>query len=284
MRKTAAIHVFPRSSVHRAAARNLAQGLTRHGYDCVVAGYNEPCEADLVAMWSGRQSAVIAAAQARKTPLLVMELGNLPPRPDWTCCGFNGMLRNGVYPEPLDGGARCRRHFLPTVQPWRDPRDGYALVIDQITGPRSLPGPFDHRWTEGAIRTLRQQGRSIRYRRHPSAESVGDDWFPEGLDVSARTLADDFAGAAFCVTYNSSVACEAIVAGVPSIAWDKASMAWDVTTHDLDAAAAPPDRTEWLNRLAWTQWRADEIASGDAWEALGPVAERLAGAVPFDPL
>jgi hypothetical protein len=63
------------------------------------------------------------------------------------------------------------------------------------------------------------------------------------------------------ITLNSSVAVDAVIAGVPTVTMDAAAMAWDVTAHDPRETTKPP-RLPWLHWLAWTQWNWDEISEG----------------------
>jgi hypothetical protein len=63
------------------------------------------------------------------------------------------------------------------------------------------------------------------------------------------------------VTLNSSVAVDAILAGVPTVTMDVGAMTWDVTSHHPAEVTKPP-RLPWLHWLAWTQWSHDEIREG----------------------
>ena len=58
------------------------------------------------------------------------------------------------------------------------------------------------------------------------------------------------------------------MADIPAVAITPMSMAWDVTSHDIDAALVRPDRSEWGRRLSYCQWLPEEIESGEAWAHL----------------
>lgn len=75
-----------------------------------------------------------------------------------------------------------------------------------------------------------------------------------------------------CITYNSGAGVDAAVAGVPVITGNAGSFAWDVASHSLDTVDTPycPDRTQWLNNLAYAEWSLDEIAAGLPWRHLKP--------------
>jgi len=53
------------------------------------------------------------------------------------------------------------------------------------------------------------------------------------------------------VTYSSTVAAEAVIAGIPTIACHPGSLAYEVTSHSLSDAPVTPDRQEWLHKLSY---------------------------------
>ena len=63
------------------------------------------------------------------------------------------------------------------------------------------------------------------------------------------------------ITLNSSVGVDTVLRGIPTVAIDEGSMAWDVTSHDPEKTITP-DRKKWLQWLSCTQWHWDEIEAG----------------------
>jgi len=88
------------------------------------------------------------------------------------------------------------------------------------------------------------------FRKHPAGDN------PTGLP-----LVKNWDEVGLCITLNSSVAVDAVIAGIPTVTMDGASMAWHVTSHRQDQIIMP-DRQPWLEWLAWTQWTHDEIREG----------------------
>ncbi|MDP0495697.1 MAG: hypothetical protein Q7Q73_05765, partial [Verrucomicrobiota bacterium JB024] len=76
----------------------------------------------------------------------------------------------------------------------------------------------------------------------------------------------DFTDCGLAVTISSNSGVLSVLSGIPTVALDDRSMAWGVTARDYEAVT--PDRTQWAHHLAWKQWTRDEIANGDAWDAL----------------
>lgn len=76
-----------------------------------------------------------------------------------------------------------------------------------------------------------------------------------------------------CVTYDSIAGCDTVLAGVPSIAYGKDSMARSVSWSSWDKFPKTRDEFfdqaellpfhQWAYKLAYCQWDHDEIANGD---------------------
>jgi hypothetical protein len=241
----------------------MAEGLQRHGVSVVMAPYDEPRECDFAVVWGWRQQAVINAGKN----VLVMERGHIHPRMDWASCGWNGLQRDATYPK-APNGERWERHFGSMMEPWQD-RDGCALILGQVIGDASLRGRDIHAWAAGAASRLREVGYDeIVYRPHPMMARAGFEFCPREARLSKnKDLADDLGGASVAVSFTSTAGVDAVLAGVPHIAWHDASMAWPVSGR-APHERVMPDRERWAHDLAWTQWTNDEIRSGEAWEAL----------------
>lgn len=177
--------------------------------------------------------------------------------------GHNG---SGLWPHK-DGPAAPRGRWLALnldVAPWRRSGAGHLLVCGQRgIGSPEMASPRG--WAEATAARLKAEspGRPVRLRPHP------------GRDVPTVSLADDLAGAAACVVWSSNCAVAALLAGVP--------VYYAAPTCIVAPAATPLDgpgglvgnpplddvaRDRCLCRLAWAQWSAGEIASGEAFDAL----------------
>jgi hypothetical protein len=262
----AVIHINPASQL-RPIADAMQAGLERHGIAVTNTMPNKPQPCDFAVVWGARQDKVFAAGP----PVLVMERGHVGARMTLVSVGWDGLARRCRYPVATDGGARWRERYGSLMQPWRRLDDGHALIIGQVDSDASLTlqGLKLKPWaTEVAVR-LTRLGWSVRYRPHP----LGDGWVPPGVARSSREtpLEADLAGAAVCVTYNSTTGVEAVLAGVPTMTLDEGAMAWPVASHGLAEPLVTPDRDAWAADLAWCQWSVEELASGAAWEAVAPL-------------
>jgi hypothetical protein len=169
----------------------------------------------------------------------------------WVTLVRNGHGRRGDHrvPEgaPAERWERIARTHGIEVAPWRNGRRRVLCGQTETYSPtlRRLEDWY------GAVRS-----HVTHFRRHPAGEN------PTGLP-ECRNWAD--VGQA--ITLNSSVAVDAVLAGIPTVTMDAGAMAWDVTSHTPEETAKPA-RLPWLHWLAWTQWTHDEIAEGIPWAHL----------------
>lgn len=260
----------------------IAEGLRRHDIKTAfVQGDIAVERADFHVTWSIKRPTIFDWRKRTGRSILIMERGHLPDRMRFTSCGWNGLARRGAYPRAQDGGARWRTHFAHLMRDWRR-RGDYALVMGQVPGDSALWGlPSFEAWAASMALRLYETGRAVRYRPHPIVARDPLALFhpPVATLCVGTSLADDLAGAALVVTYNSTAGVEAVLAGVPTVTMDPGAMAWPVTTHAPEDVPATPDRAAWAHDLAWAQWTLDELASGEAW---AHIAEAMPGPQRFN--
>lgn len=237
----------------------FARGLQRHGWSGTV-GMN-PGRCDLLVMWGVRRVDLIARQKTDDRDVCILERGYVGDRFAWTSVSFGGGLNGrGEFRGEVDDGSRWRTHFGHLMQPWRRLSEGYALIMQQVPGDAAVVRADLPRFYTDAEHAFAGQ-MPVRMRAHPNAHPrLG----AEKMAAAKVSLASDLAGAALAVTWNSNSAVDAVLAGVPAIALDRGSMAWDVSGHELRTPPMP-DRTAWAHALAWKQWRLDEISSGECW-------------------
>lgn len=169
----------------------------------------------------------------------------------------------------------------------------YRIAIDdlQATGP-ILERPDDRwqRWRRDVrIEPWRTGGRHILL--CPPSPTVANffgkqAWLPQVMtalrrytdrqirvrtkeDAAGRPLALDLVGCHAVVTYQSMVAVEAVLAGVPVVVSPRSAAAPVGRIH-LEQIEDParPDREPWLHHLAYCQFHLTEIGDGTAWRIL----------------
>lgn len=236
----------------------FAAGLRKHGWEVELVTRYRP--ADMVVFWGVRLAAEIAQQKARGE-VVVLERGYLPDRFQMASVSFGGGLNGrGEFRGPHADPSRWQRLFAPLLQPWRDNAEGEVLIMGQVTGDASIQGVDIEAFYARAAAAYRALDFTVRYRPHPRGRT---------LPRAPRPLALDLESARFVVTWNSNSAVDAVLAGVPAIALDRGSMAWEVAGHELGRLPPAPDRAAWAHRLAWCQWSKAEMASGQCWDAVG---------------
>lgn len=252
----------------------VAKGLCRYGVQTRIVSSDQPITADVTACWGWRQGSMLARRGKR---VLVMERGYIGDRFKWTSLGWDGLNGHARWPQIEDGGERFRKHFADLMLPERESGvAGYALVLGQVPGDMSIQNvDLDGFYRMAANRMATRFGAQVCFRPHPVHVKRGQrpGAFLHGMVVTEGTLEDDLAGAACAVAWNSNALTDAVLAGVPVIAMNEGAMVWPIAGHGLDDQPSLQGREAWAHRVAWSQWSNEEIASGEAWEAVVTVME-----------
>lgn len=255
--------------------RLLIDGMTKCGDEVECITHIKQAEtADAMLCWGWRNARRFRHDHPGIS-VLVMERGYVGDRHYWTSLGWNGLNGRAVFPKAreTDCVARYVKEF-GQLAPWypRIPRmalNAYALILGQVQSDQACVNvnlAYQYRaWAH----LLHTAGWRVKFRQHPKALRQ-----PSGLPTASYargTLAEDLAGAAFTVSWNSNSSVDSVLAGVPSVTLDEGAMAWAVTSHDLRNPVTMPSRTEWAAQLAWCQWQPSELSDGTAWKAVREV-------------
>src|SRR5437899_521382 len=203
---------------------------------------------------------IIAEQRARKLDVVVLETGYINRGDEdfnHYAAGFNGLngradFRNAYSPND-------RAVLLPVVLwPWRVSGE-HVLLCGQVPWDASVDHINFNQWLEVTRKTLKDStDRPVRFRPHPQIAKP---------DMS---LEEDLEDCWAVVTFNSNTAVEAAIRGVPVFAEDAGSMAYPISSKDVSKIDSPdmPERAQWLNDLAYTQWTPQEFREGEAWRHL----------------
>lgn len=247
----------------------MRQGLARHGIEASFVPRGTLSDCDVAVIWGFKPPEFVHEMQRRGTRLLVMERGYFPDRMVWSSLGWDGLNNRARFPECPDRGERFAQHWPKLLQPWKD-GGRHILLIGQVPGDAALYGLNLDAWAQDTTRQIQQVFGTapILFRPHPLVLRTQRVRCPVGAELSTGTLQEDFAGAKCTVTFNSNTGVESVCYGIPTVTLDIGAMAWPVTSHALDDEIITPDRAEWTHKLAWCQWRIEEIADGTAWDTL----------------
>ena len=243
----------------------MTEGLKVHGINVRAATSDDDVDCDFCVVWGYRKIPLFHFAEKAGTPVLLLERGHLQPRMQETSMGWNGLAGLGIRPQCQDNGERFNSKYGHHLKPWR--WDGeYVLVMGQANGDASLHGLDFNKWAQAVCDAYRGEGHKVVFRPHPLADQ---NRHPTGVEVhKGVALEQSLSGAKLCVTYTSTSAIEAVLAGVPTISCHDGSMSTPVTARGPLTTPIRPDRTAWAKRLAWCQFTIDEIRNGTAWETM----------------
>lgn len=158
-----------------------------------------------------------------------------------------------------------------SIQSWRS--EGKNIVICPPT-PAMCSYYKLQNWTNETIKIIKQHSnRPIVIRMKPNEVNVLEK--EQGIwpikirnkkNINQRPLNEELEDAFCVVTFNSNVAVEALLNGVPAFV-SKYSIAAPVCETDLSKIETPKriDLQPWLNHIAYSQFSANEIRSGMLW-------------------
>lgn len=135
-------------------------------------------------------------------------------------------------------------------QEWRRV-DGHVLVCPNrsfgVAGRMMAPD-----WAEDCAKRLRKDTRrEVRIRPHP------------GNDAPRRPLDEDLRGAWAVVIWSSNAGLHALTAGLPVLCKAPHWVAKGAAAYGSIETLTVPDPLPELRRVAWAQWRLDEIETGE---------------------
>jgi hypothetical protein len=240
---------------HQAA---LIEGLKAHGISAIAAPNSYNIKTKCVACWGWKIGKRLRAAGH---DVLVMERGYLGDRFKWTSLAWNGLNGHGEFPKFDSSTDRFEKNF--NMKPWQSTGD-YVLIMGQVPGDESLQGRDLMSWYADAAKVAQTvYQKPVIFRPHPEAIRKGFKQKIVGFENCTLPLEDSLAFAHAAITFNSNSAVDAVVQGVPVVAYDKGTMAWEVAGKKIGEIKTPC-RKNWASALAWKQWAIDEIASGFA--------------------
>ena len=261
----------------------FAKSLTDAGHTVL---YNEPYRVmdhydnyDVAVIWSVlwngrmvRNKQIWDLNRQLGKPVIVLEVGGIQRGTTWKV-GLNGINRDAYFGDMANDGSRASLLSLE-LKPWST--DGkYILIAGQHD--KSLQWQGQQRMSNWFLNTYdeirKHTERPIIFRPHPRCRL---EHIERGLKhvyrqdpVQLRGTYDDFDmgfSDVYCtISYSSNPGIHSILNGVPAFVSNH-SLAYDVANdidflHNIENPLMP-DRTQWLNDYAWTEFTVDEIAQG----------------------
>lgn len=186
--------------------------------------------------------------------------------------------------SPSDRWQQIQKDQNIEIKNWRKSGD-YILLLLQRPGDTSLTklvnkhGNYAN-FLSNTIHDIRKHSkRKILIRLHPSRKEqqleILNSLNLKNIEISqtpsiagalsgGNGLYQDFSNAWCVVGFNSNALTESICEGIPTFSLCPSSMAWECSNKSLAFLEKPQifDRQQWLNNLAYCQWREDECLAG----------------------
>lgn len=230
-------------------------------------------DADVYCMWGTRRRPDLSRVLRTGKRVVIMERGYLGDRFHWTSFGYDGLNGRADFCNANVPDDRAQ-FWIPKMKPWRDGGE-YALVIGQVPGDMSLGDLNLGRWITETLKQALKKYPKVVYRPHPLAgfkQLLAD--IPPSVEIHKGVgIEQSLAGAICCITFSSNSAVDAVMEGVPVVTQGACSMASAISTKTVNDPLVFPDRSDWLRRIAYTQWTPEEVEAGKFWSHLRPGAK-----------
>ena len=244
------------------------------GFDTVDNG-----DADVDVIWSVLFNGRMASNKAiweknlqTSKPTIVLEVGGIQRGTTWKV-GLNGINRDAYFGD--SGNDRIRADSLGLVcKPWRS--DGNFILIcgqhDKSWQWYNMP-PMST-WVMQTIEEIQKHtDRPIVFRPHPrcTLPNIEHEFKnvrrqdPQHIRGSYDDFDMSFRNVHATINYSSNPGIHSILEGVPAFV-STSSLAYDAANdidflHDIENPLKP-DRQQWLNDYAWTEFTVKEISLG----------------------
>ena len=204
--------------------------------------------------------------------VIVLEVGGIKRGTTWKV-GLNGVNRDAFFSINGNDNSRVVKIGLK-LNPWRTNGE-FILICGQHD--KSLQWKNQKPISEWFTKTIEKiqsiSNRPIIIRPHPRCrvdsieQQYRNVYRQDPLHISGTydSFNLDFKRIWATISYNSNPGPQSIIAGIPAFV-STSSLAYPVGNdidflHDIENPLMP-DRSQWLNDYAWTEYTIDEIASG----------------------
>lgn len=253
----------------------LLDSLSDQGYTLVKESLSADAAVIWSVLWHGRMlpnQAVWNSYRQRSCPVIVAEVGSINRGTTWKV-GVNGINRDAYFGSMGNTGDRACLLSLE-LKPWRTGGE-YILICGQHN--KSLQWqnmPTMSNWFLQTYDQIRKHtDRPIVFRPHPRCRLEHIErglknvyrQEPRKLNGTYDDFDMGFDDVHCTISYSSNPGIHSVINGVPGFVSNH-SLAYPVAndidfTHDIENPLAP-NRQQWLNDYAYTEWTVDEIAQG----------------------
>ena len=261
--------IHPTRKLHR-----LERGFMQLGWDVVQDRPQHITQADLVCTWGVRKT-----EQAREHGLhhLIMELGFLGDRNEWSYLGFNSLNARGRSPFIPERGLEWYPDKWAVPMQYPRGRSTRALIMGQVPDDASLfdfgrndTGQRYARWVVSIVKRMNAMGWDVMWRKHPKSgnDAIGPK-LPHVTDTYGWGFEESINNADVVVGYSSNALLDAAIMGKPVIVGSDMSFAHPISSTFKEVFPTDFDMLrDVIDTAASAQWATKEIEHGQALEHL----------------
>jgi len=262
---------FPKSAARNSAPviAALLQGFRLHGIQTDLESRNSDMVLLWSQLWAGRMQAnrmIYQHYRDRNRPVVVIDVGMIQRNHTWK------IMLDGDAALAGPGHDRERRDRLGlTLAPWRTQGRHIVMALQRPDSNQWADQPDLDAWLADTLAKLRRHSqRPVLVRPHPrfpirtcgagvvldTPKRIGATYDDYDFD---RCLDDAWV----TVNWNSTPGVISVLRGLPALV-GHTSLAAPVANLDWSMVENPsqPDREQWANDLAWTEWTLQEITAG----------------------
>ena len=253
-------------------------------HSCIHSGYSicnssNISDSDVHVLWSvlfngrmARNKDIWTSCMQDNRPVIVLEVGGIKRGQTWKV-GLNGINRDAYFGDSNNDDSRKRLLGLE-VKPWRT-KGKYILLCGQHDKSLQWQGmPRMSNWFLNTYDEIRKHtDRPIIFRPHPRCRLEHIErglrhvtrQEPRHVNGTYDSFDMGFDNIHCTISYSSNPGIHSVIEGVPAFV-STHSLAYDVANdidflHDIENPIMP-DRTQWLNDYAHTEYTIEEIAAG----------------------
>jgi len=223
-------------------------------------------------LWHGRMAKnkfIWEKFRSTNKKVLVVEVGGIIRNKTWKI-GINGINRSADFGPKENNDTRSKQLGL-TLRPWRKQGDHILICLQHTQSEQWKDMLSLEKYVIDIVSKLRQHTkRKIVVRSHPRCilpvrpplENVEYE-IPKQIANTYDDFDLNFTNAWAVISHSSNPGIHAVLNGIPAYVGEH-SLAYDVANTDLSTIESPemPERQQWLNDYAYTEWTDTEIASG----------------------
>ena len=251
----------------------FADSLRSNGHVVVDNSYD--CDVGVIwsVLWNGRMAPnkkIWEDFHNLNKKVIVLEVGGLVRGKTWKVA-IDGINRDANFGNGGNDSTRANQLGLK-LKPWSLGGDRIIICGQHDKSNQWKDMPTMSTWLLDTIKQIRERtDMPIVWRPHPRCPVPGIEHEYKNVrreqPIQVKDTYDDFdfdcTGAYAVVNWSSNPATHAVMQGVPVFV-GPSSLAYDVGNKDFTTIGMPkrPDRTQWLNDIAHTEWTLEEIAQG----------------------